>query len=282
MRRQAEPAQHGVDDAENRIEQPKKDHRRGHVGDQERQDHQRARPQRAGQAVEQDRDADADDHLNRHVDDDILRGDAHRVPEQVVAEQAPIIAQADPARLAQQVPVGEADDDRADRRVDVEHQEADQRRRDEQPPRDVLAHGLGGHSPPAASRGKRHPRFGGHAHERRLSLRAKPALVARLLTRVTKRRIALSGGCQRQARRSRHVEESHQSRRRGARGRFARHRVDDPQRLHRRDVQRRDAQARAARGGGARLSAERRGPHPRQRRVEDPGPCRLPFRAAAL
>ena len=77
--------------------------------------------------------ASASDGLDADVDDHVLERDPERVPEQRVLQQLPVVVQADPAALvAQQVEVGEAQVEAAQRGIGVEDDEADRGRQQEQ------------------------------------------------------------------------------------------------------------------------------------------------------
>ena len=129
----AEPGDQVVDAAEQRVEQPDPHQRHQHVGQQVGQQHHRLDEQRARQPVHRHREEQAEHDLQRDVEDHVVDRQLHAVPELAVFDHLGVVGPADRLRIAQQVPVGEADLQRAQRRHRIEQHEADQRRQHQQP-----------------------------------------------------------------------------------------------------------------------------------------------------
>jgi hypothetical protein len=129
-----------VDDAEVGIEHPHPQQRQDHVRDQPRQHDDAAHDDRLGEAVHQHGDRQRQDRLDADVDDHVLERDPQRVPEQRVVEHLLVVLSAHPVpAVLQQVEVGEAQVEAAQRRIGVEDHEADEAREQEEPRDDGLA-----------------------------------------------------------------------------------------------------------------------------------------------
>ena len=110
--------------------------------DHRRRQHHRQQDRRAPEtvgaelAIEQQREREAEQQLQRDRADQEVRRRAHVVPDRFVAQNALVVGDAGPqdvgVRLVSAV-VGERQVDRPQQRKDVEGQQQDDRRRDEQP-----------------------------------------------------------------------------------------------------------------------------------------------------
>ena len=130
-----------VDRPVRRVEQQLEHDRHGDDARNVRQEEHRFKPIfQVDDPVDDDGQNERDDHLDRHdqQQDQIV---SQRNAEYVVLEQLRVVVQPDEPDLVDsgnEAPVGEAEDERNDRRNDGQHRQADQHRGDEDPPRQVL------------------------------------------------------------------------------------------------------------------------------------------------
>ncbi len=78
----------------------------------------------------------SDDRLQRNVQERIPNRDPHRVPKKRVMPELAVVCRTDPFRGREKIPVGKADHDRPNRWGEVEDAETDDRRCDEEVPRE--------------------------------------------------------------------------------------------------------------------------------------------------
>ncbi len=129
---QAKPVDDLVDDPDLVVEHPEPQQRDDHVGHQERQQQGAADQRGFGHPVHQERQPEGDDGLETNVQPDVLEGDGHGVPEQLVGEDRRVVPGADPGGIAQDAVLGEAEVDAADRGHQEESDEADHGRKDKE------------------------------------------------------------------------------------------------------------------------------------------------------
>nr|WP_315973833.1 hypothetical protein [Curtobacterium flaccumfaciens] len=123
--------EHLVADAELGVEDPEPDQGGDDVRHQVRREHDAAHEGRLGQAVHHHGDEQRDDGLDDDVDEDVLDGHHHRVPEDRVLHQAGVVLQAGELGLGEQVVRREAQVDAPHGRPGEEHREPDGCRGDE-------------------------------------------------------------------------------------------------------------------------------------------------------
>lgn len=129
---QAHPVDDLVHDAQLVVQHPEPEQRDDHVSHEERQQQDAADEGGLGHAVHEERESDGDDGLETDVQCNVLDGDGHRVPEQVVAEDRRVVLQADPGGITQDAVLGEAEVDAPDGGDEEEKNKADHRREDEE------------------------------------------------------------------------------------------------------------------------------------------------------
>src|SRR5690606_39204486 len=155
----AEPAEHGVEQAVLRVEQPEPDGRRrdgrGHHGDVE-QGAEDAR--RAGAAVQQQRRAERDEQARGHVQRGVEGGVADGDPEDRVVDDPRVVVQAHPLEVPDDGVVGEAQPDRHDDGQEQEDGEQHDGDGEEDPGADrLLPAGGADRRRPHGGRGGAHP-----------------------------------------------------------------------------------------------------------------------------
>ncbi len=133
LARDAEDPQELVDDPQLRVEHPQPEQRDHDVRYQPGQHQDTAHDDRLGQPIHQHRQADRQRRLERNIEHHIVERYPQRFPELRVAEHLLVVGEPDIFGRGEQIPVGEAEQHAAHRRIGVEHGEPDQAREDEDP-----------------------------------------------------------------------------------------------------------------------------------------------------